>query len=214
MNAFLETLAVMLFLLNFWLLGSSRLVACIRAVALQAVVLSAIACANHLHEADFRLVALLCVTIVIKAGVLPLLLRRATREVGAPRELDPIVGYNCSLLIGAALLGGCFLLSRVLHVPGNDSGWLLLVSAFFTIFSGLFLTVARKRAVTQVLGYMGMENGIYAFGMAFAIREPLLVEMGVLLDVLVAALVMGVAIFHISREFDHIDTDQLSTLKG
>jgi hydrogenase-4 component E len=58
-----------------------------------------------------------------------------------------------------------------------------------------------------------MENGIYAFGMAFAIQEPLLVEMGVLLDVFVAVFVMGITIYHISRQFDHIDTDRLSALR-
>jgi hydrogenase-4 component E len=59
-----------------------------------------------------------------------------------------------------------------------------------------------------------MENGIYAFGLAVALKEPLLVELGTLLDVFMAVFVMGIAIFHINREFDHIDTDLLSTLKG
>jgi hydrogenase-4 component E len=77
----------------------------------------------------------------------------------------------------------------------------------------LLLIVSRRKAVTQTLGYLAMENGIYAFGLAFAVEEPLLVEMGVLLDVFVAVFVMGIAIHHISREFDHIDTDRLSALK-
>ena len=72
----------------------------------------------------------------------------------------------------------------------------------------------RNKAAMQVLGYLAMENGIYAFGMAFAVEEPLLVELGVLLDVFVAVFVMGITIYHISREFDHIDTDQLSDLEG
>ena len=73
--------------------------------------------------------------------------------------------------------------------------------------------VSRRKAIMQTLGYLAMENGIYAFGLAFAVEEPLLVEMGVLLDVFVAVFVMGIAIHHISREFDHIDTDRLSALK-
>jgi hydrogenase-4 component E len=58
-----------------------------------------------------------------------------------------------------------------------------------------------------------MENGIYAFGLAFALSEPLLVELGVLLDIFMAVFVMGIAIFHINREFNHMDTDRLSLLK-
>jgi len=81
------------------------------------------------------------------------------------------------------------------------------------IFVGLLLIVSRRKAVTQVLGYLALENGIFVFGVGLARQATLLVEMGILLDVFVAVFVMGIAIFHISREFDHIDTDQLSLLK-
>ena len=83
----------------------------------------------------------------------------------------------------------------------------------FTTLTGLLIIVSRRKALTQVVGYLAMENGIYAFGAALAVKEPLLLEMGVLLDVLVAVFVMGITIHHISREFDHIDTDRLSELK-
>ena len=88
-------------------------------------------------------------------------------------------------------------------------------AALFTILVGLFLIVSRRKALNQVLGYLVLENGIYAFGVApGAASVPLLVELGVLLDVFVAVFVMGIAIYHINREFDHIDADQLDRLKG
>jgi hydrogenase-4 component E len=67
--------------------------------------------------------------------------------------------------------------------------------------------------VTQALGYLVMENGIYVAGMVLVPDSPLLVELGVLLDVVVGVFLMGIVIFHIHREFDHIDTDQLATLR-
>ena len=85
--------------------------------------------------------------------------------------------------------------------------------AFHAILIGLFLIISRKKAVTQVLGYLGLENGIYIFGIALVKEATILIDLGVLLDIFVAVFVMGIAIFHISREFDHIDTDRLSTLK-
>ena len=91
---------------------------------------------------------------------------------------------------------------------------MVVPTALFTFWIGMFLIVSRKKALTQVIGYLTLENGIYLFGLALAREEPLLVEMGVLLDVFVAVFVMGIAIFHISREFDHIDVDRLSRLKG
>jgi hydrogenase-4 component E len=114
---------------------------------------------------------------------------------------------------GVALLGVCFLIARPLHLPEKVQAGILIPVAMFTVIIGLFIIVSRKKAITQVLGYLAMENGIYAFGAAFALQEPLVVEMGVLLDVFVGVFVMGIAIYHISREFDHIDTDRLSALK-
>jgi hydrogenase-4 component E len=81
------------------------------------------------------------------------------------------------------------------------------------VLCGLLLIVSRNTAVMQVIGYLVLENGIYVFGWAFTIEEPLLVEMGVLLDVFVAVFVMGIIIYHLSREFDSIETDELASLK-
>ncbi len=121
---------------------------------------------------------------------------------------------RASLLVGlAAARRSAWLGGRLPLPPRAGRPPLLVPVALFTMLIGLFLIVSRRKAVMQVLGYLAMENGIYAFGMALAVEEPLLVEMGVLLDVFVAVFVMGIAIYHISREFDHIDTDRLSALK-
>jgi hydrogenase-4 component E len=77
----------------------------------------------------------------------------------------------------------------------------------------LFLIISRKRAVSQVLGFLVLENGVYTFGVGLAPHTSLLVEAGVLLDVFVAVFVMGITIFHINREFDHIETNRLNTLR-
>ena len=100
------------------------------------------------------------------------------------------------------------------HAPGagNDAG-VTLVELLFTMITGLFLIVSRRQALTQVIGYLALENGVFAFGLGLVREAPVIVEMGILLDIFVAVFVMGITIFHISREFDHIDTDRLSMLK-
>lgn len=213
MNPWLDVVLVLLILTNLHLLGSSRLSACIRTVAIQALLLGAISVLAHSGHLGLRLLVLTAVSTTIKAGVLPWMLRRAAREAGVRSEVEPMVGFTLSLLLGLALLGAALHVAGRLPMPGGDSANFLVPVALFTIMVGMSLIVGRRKAITQALGYLAMENGIYAFGLAFAVEESLLVEMGVLLDVFVAVFVMGIAIHHISREFDHIDTDRLSALK-
>ncbi len=217
MNPWLDATLVLLILTNLHMLGSSRIAACIRTVAVQAVLLGIILLLAQRDDMGPRLLLLAGMGTVIKAGILPWLLRRAAREAGVQTEDDPLVGFTTSLLLGLALLAAALHLAGRLPLPdrahsGCSTAFLVPV-ALFTMMVGLLLIVGRRKAVMQTLGYLAMENGIYAFGVAFAVEHALLVEMGVLLDVFVAVFVMGIAIHHISREFDHIDTDRLSALK-
>jgi hydrogenase-4 component E len=213
MNSAIDLVLVLLVLSNLRLLGSSRLSACIQTVAAQAVLLGVIPALVQVGGLSVRVAFLSLASTVLKAGVLPWLLRRAVREANVRNEVEPIVGFTTSLLVGLGLLGLALHLAGRLPLPGGSGPSFLVPVALFTMMVGLFVIVARNKAAMQALGYLAMENGIYAFGMAFAVEEPFLVEMGVLLDIFAAVFVMGITIHHISREFDHIDTDQLSTLK-
>jgi hydrogenase-4 component E len=103
-----------------------------------------------------------------------------------------------------------------LALPPSATGHapLLIPAGLATLLVGLFLIVSRRTAVTQVLGYLVVENGIYAVGVALVGGVPLLVELGVLMDIFVAVFIMSIAAYHISREFDHIDVGQLDRLRG
>jgi len=202
-----------LVLTNFRLLATSRLAAMIETTALQAVALSLILLALAGRPWPPHLMALVAVTLAVKGMLLPWLLRRAMREAAVQREIEPFVGYSVSVLIGMALLGLSFLIALPLKAAPSPESAFLLPGALFTTLTGLMIIVSRRKALTQVVGYLAMENGVYAFGAALAVEEPLLVQMGVLLDVLVAVFVMGITIYQISREFDHIDTDRLSELR-
>ncbi|MGO8753212.1 MAG: hypothetical protein ACLQNE_45320 [Thermoguttaceae bacterium] len=211
MNAWSDAVMVLLILTNLRLVGSSRLTACIRTVAAQAVLLGILPLLGS-PGVGIHAIALAAASMAIKAGLLPWLLRRAAREADVRTELEPLVGFTTSLVIALGLLGVALYLGSRLPPPGQSPAFLIPVALFSTMI-GLFVIVSRVKAVMQALGYLAMENGIYAFGMAFAIHETLLLEMGILLDVFAAVFIMGITIHHISREFDHIDTDRLSALK-
>jgi hydrogenase-4 component E len=205
---------VLVVLTNLKLLASSRLGASIRVVAAQGVVLGLLPVLAHMHELSLHFAAMAVGTVALKGVVFPWLLFRALREAEVTREVEPYVGYISSILVGVMALAASFWLGGRLPVTTAGVSSLLVPSALFSILAGLFLIVARKRAVNQVLGFLVMENGIYTFGVGVVAETPFLVELGVLLDAFVAVFVMGIAVYHINREFDHIEVDRLDRLKG
>jgi hydrogenase-4 component E len=205
---------VLVVLTNLKLLASSRLGASIRVVAAQGMVLGLLPVLAHVDELSLHFVAMAVGTIVLKGMVFPWLLFRALREAEVAREVEPYVGYITSILVGLIALAASFWLGGRLPLTTAGVSPLLVPSALFSILAGLFLIVARKRAVNQVLGFLVLENGIYTFGVGVVSETPFLVELGVLLDAFVAVFVMGIAVYHINREFDHIETDRLDRLKG
>jgi hydrogenase-4 component E len=213
MPAWAETALVLLALTSLLLLGSSRLVACIRLVAFQGVLLGGLTLAAHAHELSLHTVLLAAGVTLLKGVGFPWILARLLREVGVRREVEPFVSYNASLLVGTVALAGSLVLSARLPLPAPPISILVVPVSLFVTLAGLFLIISRRKALTQVLGYIVLENGIYVFGVGLVAGTPAVLEMGVLLDVFVAVFVMGIAIFHISREFDHIDADQLTALR-
>ncbi len=213
MELWIDILIVLLILTNLKLMGSSRLSACIRTVALQGILLGALPLIAGHGQIPFRVVILSGVTILLKGVVFPWLLLRALRTSNTRREMEPFIGYSTSMLISVGLIGLAMWMGGRLPLPVPLKSPLVVPLALFTIMTGLLAIVSRRKAISQVLGYLVMENGIYAFGLTLAQKEPMLIELGTLLDVFMAVFVMGIAIFHINREFDHIDTDLLASLR-
>ena len=213
MNIWTDIFILGLMLTNFRLMATNRLLAMIDTIALQALVLAVIPFSLAERPELPRLLLFLLITLSVKGMLLPWLLRRAMRMADVDREIEPFIGYTASILIGIVLLILSFLIVHPLKSTAAPDAVSLLPGALFTTLTGLMIIITRRKALAQVVGYLAMENGIYAFGAALAVEEPLLVEMGVLLDVFVAVFVMGITIYQINREFDHIDTDRLSELK-
>ncbi len=211
----LTLMSLLLFLLvltNLTLLGSSRLAFCIRMVALQGVVLGLIPLVG-LQPLTLQHCILSLTAIVLKGGVFPWLLLRSLRLARVKREVEPFIGFNVSLSIGFFVLIGSVILAAGLPL-GGGKGNLILALALFTMVTGLLLLVSRRKALSMVLGYLVLENGIYCLGTVVADHIPMVVEFGVLLDVWVAVFGMGIAMYQINREFDHTDVDRLTELKG
>ena len=208
-----DVILVLAMLLNLLVLGSSRLRACIRAVAFQGVLLSLLPLLLHQGGLVAHMVALSVGMLALKGFLFPWLLLRTLRDGSMRTEIEPLIGFTVSLLVGAIATVVAFLLSSRLPPLPSMASSLLVPAAMATLLISLVVLVSRTKALTQVLGYLMLENGIFLFGLTLVHSMPLLVELGVLLDLFAGVFIMGIVIYHISREFDHIDTYHLTTLK-
>ncbi len=206
-----DLLLVLVTLSDFMILGTSRLTTCIRAIALQGLLLGALPLALT-QRWSLHIVALAIGSAIVKSLVLPWFLRRAIREAAVRREVEPRIGFTMSLVLGTAAVAIAFGVAQRLPLPEGTSE-LLVPVALATVIMGFLALTTRATAVTQVVGYLMLENGIYLFGLTSAERVPFLVEVGVLLDVFVAVFIMGIVVFHINREFDSISSTRLSELR-
>lgn len=213
MNDLLNLMTGLAMGLNLVALGTSRLPSLIRAAALQGMVLGVMPLVIE-HERLNALVAAIAVaTILMKGLMIPALLRRATRTANIDRDLDPLVGFLPSLLLGAAGTIGAVTLARRLPLLPEHQESLLVAGSLASVLTGLLLLIGRSKAISQVCGYLILENGIYLFGLLLIHSVPLLVEGGILLDLTVAVFVTGIIVDRIQRAFDTLDTRKLTVLR-
>ncbi|HVO20359.1 MAG TPA: hydrogenase [Anaeromyxobacter sp.] len=208
---------VLVVVLDLLVLASSRLRGAIRTVAFQGAVLALLplllpAPAAGEHRV-VHMVALAVGALVVKGFLIPGMMLWAMREAAIRREVEPIVGFVPSLVLGALGVAAAFTFSGALPLPAPELHPLLVPTSLSTVWTGLLLVVSRRKAVAQVLGFLLVENGVFVFGVLLSGFMPLMVEAGVLLDLLAATFVMGIVIFHINREFASLDTGRLTSLR-
>jgi hydrogenase-4 component E len=207
-----STLLVIVLLLNFFMLGASRVRTVINASAVQGVVLGLLAIVVH-PRLDLEIVLIAVGAGAVKGFLIPRMLLKAMRGAAIRREVEPLVGFMPSLLLCALTTGGALVFSSTLPLAPQHAGSLLVPTSLATVLAGFLLLITRRKAITQVVGYLVLENGIYVMGLMLLEAMPLLIEVGVLLDLLVAIFVMGIIINHINREFSSLDTSRLNALR-
>ena len=213
----LSEIVLALFLIaDLALAGASRLKYAIRFVAIQGWIVGVLPVLlwnwqeNGCPGARIWIIAV--VNSLVKGVALPMLLEYAVRKARTRRELEPIVSFQMSRFIVFLMAVGGFAIGRLLHVHETVASELAIPVAFTTMGTGLLLICARKKAITQVLGFLVLENGISLFGAGILLEYGIVVELGILLDVFALVFILGIAIFQINRTFASTDTDQLNQL--
>jgi hydrogenase-4 component E len=214
MAALLASVHAIGLLTCFALLGTSRIGACIRWLSFQGILFGLVPIITHDDGLGLRVMLLAGGNIALKGIIFPWILLRLRARTNYNREVEPFVGFVASILFGIVALALSVWLALELKPALPHAPFVMLEAAIFLMSIGLFLIISRRKALMQVIGYLVLENGIFVFGVITVVETPLLVELGVLLDAFVAVFVMGIAVFHINREFGSMDVDQLTALRG
>jgi hydrogenase-4 component E len=151
--------------------------------------------------------------LALKVIVIPRYLDRLEKQVGAERESQPYVNIATSLIIAGLLVMLAYAVTRPLVLVSALPTRGGLPLAMGLVFVGLFVIISRRKALTQVVGFLVLENGITLLAVLGTFGIPLIVELGVFLDVLMGFLVMQVFIYHIHGTFESMDVEQLNQLK-
>jgi hydrogenase-4 component E len=214
MAPIVDLVFILVVVIDLFLLASSRIGASIRTVAIHGGLLATLPLllAGEGHSLGHSLV-LAGGALAIKGVFIPWLMFRAIREASIRREMEPIVGFVPSMVLGGIGVALAFAFASRLPLPNGEAHPFLVPTALSTVWTGLLLVVVRRKAVSQVLGFLVLENGVFVFGLLLSDFMPIMVEAGVLLDLFAAVFVMGIVMFHINREFSSLDTEKLSALR-
>jgi len=207
-------LSFVFLVMSFLLIIRSSLAGQVRMFALQSAVLAGLAAVVALFGGSWELLSVAVVVVIIKVVVIPSVLNRAIANIGLQRAVAPYLGVSVTLAICAALVVFAFYVMAPVtasnRLPTADG----IPLAFASVLIGFFTTVNRKRALTQILGFLMLENGIFLIALLATYGIPLIIEMGVFLDVLVAVLILEVFIYRIKENFDSIEVKVMGVLRG
>jgi hydrogenase-4 component E len=209
----INLLAAILLLLAFAMLSQRRILSLINLFAAQGFVLflsttlvAALTDQKHLYLSA-------AVTLVLKVILLPWILHRLIRKLNVKWDVESLINIPTTMLIGIALVILAFNLAAPITQLAGTVTRSTLGIALASMLLSFMMMITRSKAVPQVIGFLSMENGLFFAATAAVYGMPMVVELGVALDVLVAALILGIFIFEIRERFDTLDTRHLEKLR-
>lgn len=202
-----------LVLVSFMLLYQDRLYALVNVFALHALVLTASVAWQAWLQDSPHLYVTAAIAFGFKAIVIPLALRRIVARLGIHREIETVVGVGPTMLAGIGLVALSLVLMLRVTAEADPLAREDLAFALSVLLLGLLMMVTRRNAVSQIIGFMSLENGLILAATG-ANGMPLVVEISVAFSVLVAFIVIGIFLFRIRERFDTVDVRALDSFRG
>ncbi|MHB1527937.1 MAG: formate hydrogenlyase [Acidiferrobacteraceae bacterium] len=209
----IDLCAAILLLLSFFMLSQRRVLTLVDLFALQGGTLfvSIVVVAWNTHQ--YQLFYSAALTLVLKVIFLPLILHRLIRRLGAQWETETLLNASATMLIGLLLVIFAFTLAEPISRLASTITRSTLGIALAIVMLSFLMMITRRKAITQVIGFLAMENGLFFAATSATYGMPMVVELGVALDVLVGMVILGVFFFHIREQFDSLDLHNLESLK-
>lgn len=195
----------------FYMAIANRMMTYIKVLAFQGLLLFFVVFIQLNEINTLNLALILLETIVFKSVAVPVFLSYLLRRNKITREAEPYLPNFVSLVITTFIVVITILISSTIEDAHLDK--IFFVVALSTLFFGLYLIATRRKIITHVMGYMVMENGVFVLSLAIGNEMPMLVNMGVILDVFASVLILGIFLNRIGDVFKDVDVDQLSNLK-
>jgi hydrogenase-4 component E len=198
----------------YLMVGQKALFTAIRLYALQSVLLGGVAIVMGVGDHRTHLLASAALTIGLKGLAIPWFLMRVIDRIGIHREIEPLLNVPSSLLICLGLTVVGYRVSTGLAEGGDGAAHHVIGASLSMLLMGLFLMVTRRKAVTQILALLTVENSVFLVALGATTGMPLVVELGISFDVILAVMVLGILVHRIVDRFESMDVSRLSKLKG
>jgi hydrogenase-4 component E len=198
----------------YLMVGQKALFTTIRLYGVQSLLLAIVATTIAISESRPELFVTAALTVVLKTILIPWFLMRTVDRIGIHREIEPFLNVPVSLLICLGLTVVGYRVSTGFEEGAQQVTHHLIGVALSLLLIGLFLMVTRKKAITQILALLIVENAVFLVAVGVTTGMPLIVEFGIAFDVMLAVLVLGILVQRIVGRFESMDVSRLSNLKG
>jgi hydrogenase-4 component E len=209
----LNTFAALLLLTSFAMLSQRRVVTMVSLLALQGVLLGLATLLLAWRTGKGHLYVSGAITLALKAAFLPWLLHRLIRRLGVYWDSEPLLNIAGTMLVGVLIVIFAFGLAQPIAALATTTTRSAIGIAVSVVLLAFLTMITRRKAMSQVVGFLSMENGLFFGAMSATYGMPMIIELGVALDILVAMLVLGVFFFQIREQFDSLDLHHLESLK-
>jgi hydrogenase-4 component E len=210
----INLLAAAILLVSLLVMASTRMGQLVRSFAIQSVMLAMVAAVLAYYTGSEHIYLVAALTLVVKGIVIPRFLMYSVDRLKVKREVEPLVGIPGSLLISGALIIVSYYVTEPLISSAEVVTRNCLAISMSVVLIGMFMMISRRKALTQIVGLLMMENGLFLGIISTTYGMPLVVEIGIFFDVFMAVLIMGIFAFRVNRTFETLDTTFMRRLRG